>query len=214
VNTLITEPGTAEVDWNNAWSFSTSGYAMPSVVKYTPEGTSVIWGRTEYSMAFDSLTSAQALTLTATSVARDGEKFDFAIAPQATFFLRNQSGARLGAIAIARYDTGRNSIGATASWSGATSSSASNPASTFDLGFGFGRQLFGSRLLEKLTPHFNGEWERSTGISAVGLLFEGIELQLTERLALDLSGQHSMGGGRAVDHQIALGMTVNLGKLR
>src|SRR5689334_7512187 len=44
VNTLITEPGTAEVDWNNAWSLSTSGYAMPSAIKYTPEGTSVIWG--------------------------------------------------------------------------------------------------------------------------------------------------------------------------
>src|SRR6195256_6107379 len=43
VNTLITEPGTIEIDWNNAYSLSTSNFAMPSAIKYTPEGSSIIW---------------------------------------------------------------------------------------------------------------------------------------------------------------------------
>ena len=224
VNTLITQPGTVEVDWNNLYSLSTTNFAMPSAVRYTPAGSHVIWGRTEYSAAFDSITSAdvgggrltqfsQALTLTATSVLRDGEKLDIAIAPQATFFLRDEPGARLGAVAIARYDSGRNSIGGTVSWSAATHSSPSNPAGTFDVGFGFGRQLSGSRLLEKFTPHLNAEWEKSTGQATALLAFEGIEYQITERLAFDISAQHFATAGNAPDHQIAFGMTLNFGRV-
>jgi len=224
INTLITEPGTAEVDWGNLFSFSTENFAMPSGLRYTPAGSHIIWGRTEYSAAFDTVTSvdagggrltqfSQALTLTATSVLRDGEKLDIAIAPQATLFLRDESGVRLGTVAIARYDSGRNSLGATVGWSGATHSSVSNPAGTFDLGFGFGRQLSGSHLLEKLTPHLNAEWEKSTGQNSAVLAFEGIEYQVTEQLAFDLAAQHFASAGRAPDHQIAFAMTLNLGKV-
>lgn len=225
VNTLITMPGTIEVDWSSLYSLSTTNFSMPSAIRYTPEGSHVIWGRTEYSAAFDTVTSAevggsrlthfsQALTLTATSVLHDGEKLDIALAPQATFFLRDESGARLGAVAIARYDSGHNSTGATVSWSAATVSSPSNPANTFDVGFGYGRQLAGSRMLEKFTPHFNAEWEKSTGAGRVLLAFEGIEYQITERLAFDLSAQHVASAGNAPDHQIAFGMTLNLGRVR
>jgi hypothetical protein len=225
VNTLITMPGTVEVDWSSLYSFSTTNFSMPSAIRYTPEGSHVVWGRTEYSAAFDTVTSAevggsrltqfsQALTLTATAVLHDGDKFDVAFAPQATIFLRNESGARLGAVAIARYDSGRNSTGATVSWSAATANSPSNPVGTFDVGFGYGRQLAGSRLLEKFTPHFNAEWERSTGAGRVLLAFEGIEYQITERLAFDLSAQHVASAGNAPDHQIAFGMTLNLGRVR
>ncbi len=222
VNTLITMPGTVEVDWGNLYSLSTGNYAMPTGIRYTPAGSNIIWGRTEYSVGFDTVTSAdvggsrltrfsQALTLTATSVLHDGEKLDIAIAPQATVFLRDEAGTRLGAVAIARYDSGRNSTGVTFSWSGATHASPTNPAGTFDVGFGFGRQLSGSPLWEKLTPHMNVEWERSTGQPSALLAFEGIELQLTDTLAFDLSAQHFATSGSAPDHQIAFGMTLNLG---
>jgi hypothetical protein len=224
VNTLITQPGTVEIDWSSLYSLSTTNFAMPSAVRYTPQGSHIIWGRTEYSAAFDAVSSAdvagsrltqfsQALTLTATSVLHDGAKLDIALAPQATFFLRDESGARLGAVAIARYDSGRNSAGGTVSWSGATHSSPSNPAGTLDVGFGFGRQLSGSRLLEKLTPHINGEWERSTGHGRALLAFEGIEYQIIERLAFDVSVQHFAAAGSAPDHQIAFGITANLGRV-
>src|SRR5882762_8828144 len=104
VNTLINDPGTMELDWGNLYSFASGNYTMPSGLRYTPEGTHILWGRTEYSVAFDSVSSAeignsrltrfsQALTLTATSLIHDGERFDFAIAPQATFFLRDEAGS-------------------------------------------------------------------------------------------------------------------------
>jgi hypothetical protein len=210
VNTLITEPGTMEVDWNNLYSLSTMSYIMPSAIRYTPEGPTIPWGRTEYSLAFDPVRSAN-VTLTAVSVLRDGEKLDLALAPQVTFFTRDDSGARLGAIAIARYDSGRNSSGVTFSWSAATRSSPTNPAGTFDVGFGFGRQL--SRM-EKLTPHMNVEWERSTGQPSALLAFEGVEYQVTERLAFDLSAQHFAASGSAPDHQLAFTMTLNLGHVK
>src|SRR5205814_5702980 len=46
INTLIAEPGTAEIDWGNLYSFSTTNFAMPSGLRYTPAGRHVIWGRT------------------------------------------------------------------------------------------------------------------------------------------------------------------------
>ncbi len=207
VNTLITEPGTAEIDWSNLYSFNSGDYAMPSALKYTPRGTNVLWGRTEYSVSADSNTTA----VNATAVVHDGPHFDFAIAPFASFYLRDESGARLGSTAIARYDSGRNSTGVTATWSGATHSSPNNPAGLFDLGFGYGRNLQGSPFLEKFTPHTNLILEKATGQQNTVALFEGIEFQMTERFALDLSGQHfSLNHGPA-DNQIVLGLTVNLG---
>jgi hypothetical protein len=224
VNTLITQPGTVEVDYSNLYSFSTSNFAMPSAVRYTPEGSHIILGRTEYSAAFDSITSAdvggerltqfsQALTFTATSVLHDGEKLDIALAPQATVFLRDETGGRLGAVAIARYDSGRNSTGVSVSWSAATHSSPTNPAGTFDLGFGYGRQLSGSRTVEKFTPHFNAEWEKSTGLTRVLTAFEGLEYQMTERLAFDIAAQQTAAAGTPRDRQIAVGLTYNLGRV-
>lgn len=223
VNTLITEPGTMEADWSNLYSFSTTSFTMPSAIRYTPEGSHIIWGRTEYSVAFDSLASVsnsgtrltqfgQALSFTGVAVLRDGEKFDFAIAPQATVFLRSESGVRMGTVAIARYDSGRNSTGFTMSWSGATHSSPTNPAGTFDVGFGYGRQLSGRTWLEKLTPHLNVEGEKSTGSPRALLALEGIEYQMTEKLAFDLAAQHFVDRN-AADHQIALGLTYNFGRL-
>ena len=42
VNTLITEPGTLEMDWNSVYSFSTTNFDMPSTIKYTPAGGRVV----------------------------------------------------------------------------------------------------------------------------------------------------------------------------
>ena len=56
VNTLITEPGSAEVEWDNVFAAS-GNYVMPSLIKFTPEGSNIIWGRTEYSIGFDTVSS-------------------------------------------------------------------------------------------------------------------------------------------------------------
>ena len=230
VNTLITEPGTVELDWANLFSLTSGDFSMPSAVKFTPEGTTIPWGRTEYSVAFDSISAAdgtggklvrfsQAVSMTATSVLFDGEKWDIAVAPQASFFLRDESGARLGATAIVRYDSGRNSTGFTLGWSGATHSSVTNPAGTMDAGFGYGRNLSGSPFLEKFTPHFNAIWERSSGVSGTLALFEGVEFQMTERVGFDISGQHFGIHGLTPnnptpDNQVVFGLTVSLGHLK
>src|SRR5207244_1541351 len=93
----------------------------------------------------------------------DGAKLDLAIAPQISFLLRGDRGARLGATAIARYDFGRSSAGATFTWTGATDSSATNPAGTFDIGAGYGFRLAASGPLSHLTAHTNWLYEKSTG---------------------------------------------------
>jgi len=223
VNTLIAEPGTVEIDWSSLFSLSSTNFSMPSAVRYTPQGRYIFWGRTEYSLSFDSVDNvksgtgrmtqfSQSLTVAATSVLHDGEKLDFAVQPLATFFLRDESGARIGAVAIARYDTGRHSMGVTASWTAGTHPSATNPAGTFDAGVGYGRRLAASGLLGKFTPHMNAIWEKSTGQLRMLSVYEGVEFQSTERLAFDLSGQHLGVRGATPDHQVALGITLNLGK--
>jgi len=75
INTLIAQPGTAEIDWSNLYSLTSTNFAMPSGLRYTPSGSHILWGRTEYSAAFDTIASvnvggsrltqfSQALTLT------------------------------------------------------------------------------------------------------------------------------------------------------
>lgn len=225
VNDLIAEPGTVELDWSGLYSFSTGAFTLPSALKYTPAGDSLFWGRTEYSVAFDSVASAvnsgvrstqfsDRLTFAATSVVFDSKHFDIAIAPQVTAFLRNESGARLGATAIARYDGGGNTVGATVGWTAATSVTATNPAGVWDFGAGYGRRLAASGFLSQLTPHVNAVLEKSTGLKRTLAVFGGIEYQITKRVAIDASVQRLGLTGDSPDRQFLLGLTVNLGKAR
>jgi hypothetical protein len=217
VNPLITDPGTVEVEWNNAWTWSRS-YSMPTTLKWTPEGSHVYWGRTEFSANLDAISSVDTesgrvthssdhLTLAGTSLIADREHWNFAFAPLATFALRDHQGARLGGVAIVRYDRGRGSAGATVTWTGATNPSADNPSGTWDIGGGYGRAIGG-----KFTAHGDVQYERSTGIAGAWSLFEGVEYQYTDNLAIDVSAQHiSLFGGER-DHQLVAGITMNLGK--
>ena len=154
------------------------------------------------------------MTFGVTSVLHDGEKLDFAIAPQATFFLRDEHGARLGATAIVRYDVGRNSLGATASWSAATSPSPNNPSGTWDFGGGFGRRLAAQGALGHLTPHVNIVAEKSTGFERNISAFGGVEYQIVDRIAVDFSGQRLGWFGGGADRQFVVGLTINVGKVQ
>ena len=224
VNTLITEPDTIEVEFGSLYSTSSDNFSLPSLIKYTPEGKHILWGRTEYSVGFDSLFSSvipggrttqfsDRVTFSANAVILDGEKLDIAIAPQASFFVRDESGARAGLTAIARYDSGQNSTGVAVSWSAATVSSATNPAGTLDVGFGFGRRLRPSGFIGHFTPHTNVIYEKSTGVDRTVSVFEGVEYQITEKVAVDFSGQHFNVIGGQVDNGVLVGLTVNMGKL-
>lgn len=209
VSTLIAEPGTGEIDWSGAYSFSTDGFHWPVTLRYTPEGSHIAWGRTEFSASLD---STQSITAAATSVLYDSDKLDLAISPLVTAFLQDESGVRLGAVGIARYDTGKSSIGATASWTGATHSSPNNPAGTFDTGCGFGRRLAAEGKLSRFTAHTNAVWERSTGQRGSFQAFEGVEYEMSGRIAVDVSGQHFGLHGGTPDHQVVLGITFAFGR--
>ena len=58
VNDLIAEPGTVELDWGSLYSYTTGAFTLPSALKFTPAGNSLFWGRTEYSVGFDSVADA------------------------------------------------------------------------------------------------------------------------------------------------------------
>ncbi len=223
VNDLITEPGTLEIDFANLYSYTTWNFTIPSALKYTPAGNSVLWGRTEYSIAFDSISSAvnlgtrttqfsDRLTLNGTSVIFDSTHFDVAVAPQTTFLIRDDSGVRYGTTVIAREDIGLNSMGATIGWTGATHSSTSNPAGTWDIGAGFGRHLASSRVWNRFTPHVNAVWEKSTGFESSVSAFAGVEYQIAPRVAFDASGQRT-GLSSGADRQVIIGMTINVGRI-
>jgi hypothetical protein len=219
VNTLITAPGTMEIEWGGA--FSTDGtFTFPTAIHFTPEGPYAWWGRTEFSVSFDSLSYNQVnhfgdrVSIAATCVVHDGDKLDFAIAPQATFLLRGDSGMRAGATAIARYDAGRSSGGVTLTWTGANNPSPTNPAGTFDLGAGYGFRLKPSGALGHLTPHVNWLYEKSTGIGHQVSLFEGLEYQVTDPFAIDFAVQHISLWGNQPDTQFVVGITLYTPRLR
>jgi len=225
VNSLITTPGTVEVEFANARSATSRSDYLPTTLKWTPGASSGFWGRTELSVGFDSLSSvfetdkrtnqfSDHLSFAATSVLYGSAKLNLAVAPVAFFYVRGDQGARLGGVGLARYDTDLNSAGMTLSWTGATVSSASNPAGTFDLGGGYGRKLAKTGFCSHLTPHANLIYERSSGGIHGLSIFEGLEYQMTEKFAIDISGQHLNLWGDSVDNQIVLGMTLNLGSPR
>jgi hypothetical protein len=219
VNPLIAPPATMDIEYGGAFSWDGS-FTLPAAVHFTPEGHHVWWGRTEFTTAFDSISSSDGVhfgdrvSFLATCVVHDGDKLDFAIAPAASILLRGDAGARIGATAIARYDAGRSSAGITVGWTAATRSSPSNPAGIIDIGTGYGFRLKPDGALGHLTPHVNALWEKSTGIERQISIFEGVEYQITDPVAVDFALQHISIWGGAPDRQFVVGLTVNTGRLK
>ena len=105
-------------------------------------------------------------------------------------------------------------MGATMSWTAATTPSPVNPAGTWDFGGGFGRRLAAGGAWGHLTPHFNVVYERSTGAEGNWAAFAGVEYQITERIAVDFSGQRFGLAGGNPDRQVVVGLTMNFGKVQ
>lgn len=218
INPLLTPGGTVEAEWGGLYSFNTSSLLLPSVLKYTPQALPV-----EFSAAFDSLESypedglrvqhfSQSMLFTALASAKEGKYFDLAVAPQATVFLRGDSGVRLGGLLLARLDAAGNSMGFSINWSAATRPTDTNPAGALDVGAGYSRNLPGR--FRKLSPHVNYTLEKSSGVAHLGITLEGIEYQATSRFAVDFSEQHIRSRRLETDHQALVGVTWNFGRLR
>ena len=217
ISSLITDVGTVETEWSTDWTDPES-FTMPTTVKWTPEGSSLLWGRTEYSANFDVVSSlvtdgsrvthaSDHVGITGTTLLLDGEHWNFAVAPSVTFGARDQPGIRAGLTTIVRYDHSRNSAGATLTWIGTPNPNDASPAGTWDLGSGFGH-TFG----DKTTLHFDTQLERATGFVSAWSFFEGVEYQFTSNIAIDVSAQHLNVTGGMLDHQLLVGLTINFGR--
>lgn len=213
-----------EVEWSNTFDLDGS-YSMPFLWKVTPEGSHLLWGRTEFSAALDGVSSivtdgertthlTDHATFAATTLLLDGEHWNIAIAPQISLWTRGSSGARLGASTILRYDRGLSSGGATLTWTGATHTSDGNPAGTWDFNPGYGRRLSANGWSSHVSLYANGLLERSTGLTNVAAVIEGMEVELSDKVSFLLSGQQTRLGPGQLDHQIVTGLTVNLGRYR
>ncbi|MEO8594388.1 MAG: hypothetical protein ABI759_13810 [Candidatus Solibacter sp.] len=219
VNTLITEPGTMDFEWGTAVSVDGS-FTFPTAIHYTPEGSHAWWGRTEFNVAFDSLSYNEVnhfgdrISAAAVCVVHDGDRLDIAFSPSVTYLLRGDEGIRAGATAIARYDVGHSSMGVTMTWTGATNPSPTNPAGIFDAGAGYGYHLKSSGPLSHFTPHVNWLYEKATGNARQISLFEGVEYQVSDPVGLDFAVQHISLWGNQPDTQYVVGLTINTGHLR
>lgn len=224
INSIITEPGTFESEWSNVYSTSGTFY-LPTTLKWTPGTGTGFWGRTELSASFDSVYRSNQtginpvqfsdhITIASTSVVYGGQRWNLAVAPVATFYWRNERGARLGGVALARFDSGLNTAGLSVNWSGATASSPTNPAGTLDLAGGYGRKLARIGVLSHLTPFGNIVCERSSGGIRGVSIAEGAEYQVSEKVAVEMAAQQLDFSGGSIDHQFILGMTVNFGRPR
>ncbi len=204
---LITDPGNVDLEFSGAFD-TNSDFATPTVVHYTPSG----W-HTEFSIGadlFDEVADRDGhltdrINVAATTAFHAGEHFNWAIAPTTTVLLQGDTGTRLGGALFARYDRGGNTVSSSASWSGATAPSPTNPAGTFDWNGGYAR-----RLWRRWTGYVNGQWERSSGVPWMVSLFGGVEYEVNERLSFDISGQHYNLNSGPVDHQIVAGLTWTL----
>jgi hypothetical protein len=215
INPYLTEPGNIDIELGAALSSEYRG--APVNLKYTPDGLGEFGRRTEFSAAFEAVSSSAGggawtthsgdrFAIQASHMLYDAAPFSIVVAPQAAWILRDGEGARLGGTVVANYDFGLNSIGSHVTWSAATASSANNPARDLEAGGGYVRHLgrwtlFASAARETPSRHAHAD-----------TLVEGANLQWTRRTALDLAVRHSRIE-RVIEHQLQIGLTINLGPL-
>jgi len=212
---LITDPGNLDLEYSGAFD-TNSSYTLPMTLKYTPDH----W-QTELSVGVDTIASvvddsgnqpvhfSDHLNLAATTAFHASDHFDWGFAPTLAFLSRGSNGERIGGLLLGRYDRAGNTLSGAVSWSGATQGTVNNPAGTWDVNLGYGRQLSARWSL-----YGNTQWERSTGVARQYAFFEGVEFQMTPRLAFDLQGQHYGVNSDQPDHQIVAGITFTLYKRR
>lgn len=224
ISDLITEPGTLEVEWYHTYSITSGAYWIPTQIKITPAEKG-FWGSTEFSAGSDDMTNqvqnqsrsthfGDHLYLNMTTVLHSGQHFSLAVGPQLTVLWRNDSGIRAGAYTITRWDLGRSSLGLTASWTGATQPSPTNPAGTLDGGVGFGRQFGRTGSRHPVTLHTSAIYERSTDFHGFPSFYEGAGIQLSKKVTLDVTASQLGSTDNGYDHQVQAGLIVNFGNPR
>jgi hypothetical protein len=205
VNSLVTDEGTFEWEW-----YGSSTPAVPTVWKVRPAGP------TEFSVGFDAVTGGEGswhasdhVSFAATTALPSTGIVQWAVAPTVTLLQRTDAGIRAGALLLSKVEAGRHSLGFSASWSGATRPSDTNPAGLVDFGAGYGFGLGGH-----VTAHASATWERATGYGHSTTLAEGVEWQARRNFAMDVTVTEFGYGTGQVDHVVTGGITWNLGRIR
>lgn len=208
VNRLITEAGTLELEIGVGFG------ADPALLKYTAEGDSLLWGRTEYSVGFDYLHGSNDVTLAANSLLLDGVHWNVSVGPAVTIVRQDGSGLRGGGTVATRYDRGLGSVGATANWSKATRPGAGTPADVAAFGLGGGVRLGKAGWRGKLTLNGNLLNEHASSTAAAWSTFEGLEWEATGHVSANVVVQQIDWGGANRDKQVFVGLTVNFGRVK
>ncbi|MFY9224162.1 MAG: hypothetical protein WAQ98_15940 [Blastocatellia bacterium] len=221
-DTSTTAPGTLEMELGTVISEDT--FVIPITFKYTPPATKGLFHKTEFSVSFDTIAGIESNNKRTTKTGNlisfairrpvfEIKNFSIAFAPQASFFLRDQKGARLGATVFTAYAFGLNSVVTNLTFSNATSSSASNPAQKYDLAIDVGRTLGNSGAKSK-TSIFTGILiEKAKKQDSIVSLLQGINYRVKPNLVLDLSLRQVGFRTGNIDYQLLTGLTVNFGRL-
>ena len=219
-DTSVTAPGTFELEFGTA--AKRNSFGLPSGLKFTPDMQSGLLRETELSIGFDALTSmsedgrrihqfGEQLTLAVRRALHRGEHFSFALAPRATFFLRGEKGARVGAKAIGMWSYGLNTAVANLTYTGATSPSDNNSAHQTDIALGYSRTLGESGVANRFALFAEYQHEFPSGRDNTVSLMQGITFRARPDLVLDFAVQQSGVAAGPLEVQILGGLTVNLG---
>jgi hypothetical protein len=214
-------PGNLEIEFGT--NAGRDLVTFPAVLKYEPDVPIPFIRHSEISLSSDTLTSIlsngnrttqfsdqHSLVIFRPVLRR--EAFTLAVDPQMTFFTRGAHGVRLGSGILAGYAFGLNGAIASFTWTGATSSSPTNPAREQDFEFTYYHQL-GWGAASRFMAFGDFLHVRATEQQALSSVTEGIIYHLRPNLALDFGiRQQDIGSGR-ISHQLVGGITVGLGRI-
>ncbi len=218
---LVSNPGTLEMEMGVAGSTNT--IVSPFTLKYTPGAGGRFLQRTEFSVDLEPVNSVPGedhwvtqfgdhVGLAAAHLLHQGKTLSVYIAPQVSFLTHANNGVRAGATVVAEADFGAFSLSGNTTWTGATSASDSNPAGDLQIGAGLIRRIGGTTDNARFTLFVNALQENPTVGLTTYSVFEGVSYQVRRPLAVDIAVRHLNLRGGQVDHQVLLGITVNLGR--
>lgn len=150
----------------------------------------------------------------ANSLLLDGLHWNVSAGPAVTIVRQDGSGLRGGGTVVTRYDRGLGSVGATAGWSKATLPGAGTPADVAAIGLGGGVRLGSAGWRGKLTVNGNLLREQASRTAVAWSTFEGLEWEVTGRVAANVVVQKIDWRGVNRDHQMFVGVTVNFGRVK
>ena len=222
-DTSITTPGTLELEFGA--TISGSFLALPTSLKFTPNVQNPFLYRTEFSLGFDTITSQFAeivpgktqfgdmISLAIRHVAYQDDSFSFAVVPLASFFFRDNKGARLGLAGLATYSFGLNSIIGNVVFSGATSPSPDNTSSQLDTIIGYGRSLKAIGILSRVSAFAEFLHQAVGDESDYVSLLQGISYRIRPEWVIDFAVQQDGVLTGLLEVQFLVGFTLNLGHL-